>query len=190
MGKRELVTLLSLSSWCYGWAALPGGATGLSAVCDCGISWSYSLTIFGINDNWATHCQKFSNIFDRNMAARGWDQFFSYVNIGITLKKIFLSKSTWPIENNSTLMVIEWPSTKIVHIFIGWKTWLQGVESVFLIWKNLLQSSCQNTSWANCFRNIINVSNSLDPNSFVPNCLQMLSVEKTLARVKRSCQKF
>ena len=28
------------------WAALPRGATGLSAVCDCGISWSYSLTFF------------------------------------------------------------------------------------------------------------------------------------------------
>ena len=28
-----------------GWAALPRGATGLSAVCDCGIFWSYSLTI-------------------------------------------------------------------------------------------------------------------------------------------------
>ena len=25
--------------------ALPRGAMGLSAVCDCGISWSYSLTI-------------------------------------------------------------------------------------------------------------------------------------------------
>ena len=47
-------------------------------------------------------------------------------------------------------------------------------------------------------RNIIKVSNSLDPDEaqyFVgpnlgQNCLQMLSVEKTLARVKRSCQKF
>ena len=29
-----------------GWAALTRGATGLSADCDCGISWSYSLTIF------------------------------------------------------------------------------------------------------------------------------------------------
>ena len=29
-----------------GWAALPRGATGLSAVCDCGISGSYSFTIF------------------------------------------------------------------------------------------------------------------------------------------------
>ena len=28
-----------------GWAALPRGAKGLSAVCDCGISWSYSITI-------------------------------------------------------------------------------------------------------------------------------------------------
>ena len=36
----------------------------------------------------------------------GDEQFFSYVNIGITLK-IFLSKSTWFIENNSTLMVIK-----------------------------------------------------------------------------------
>ena len=66
MGKRELVALLNLSSWClamveqlflavprgclrfvivvfpdhthYFRAALPRGATGLSAVCDCGIS--------------------------------------------------------------------------------------------------------------------------------------------------------
>ena len=28
-----------------GWAALPRGAMGLAAVCDCGISRSYSLTI-------------------------------------------------------------------------------------------------------------------------------------------------
>ena len=27
-----------------GWVALPCGVMGLSAVCDCGISWSYSLT--------------------------------------------------------------------------------------------------------------------------------------------------
>ena len=31
-----------------GWAALPRGSTGLSAVCNCGISWSYSLTIFNV----------------------------------------------------------------------------------------------------------------------------------------------
>ena len=31
-----------------GWVALPRGAMGLSAVCDCGISWSYSLTFFNI----------------------------------------------------------------------------------------------------------------------------------------------
>ena len=31
-----------------GWAALPWGAGGLSAVCDCGISWLYSLTIIVI----------------------------------------------------------------------------------------------------------------------------------------------
>ena len=40
MGKRELVALLNLSSWCLVmvervFLAVPGG---LSAVCDCGIS--------------------------------------------------------------------------------------------------------------------------------------------------------
>ena len=40
MEKRELVALLSLSSLCLcdGCVALPRGAMGLSAVCDCGIS--------------------------------------------------------------------------------------------------------------------------------------------------------
>ena len=48
MGKREMVTLLCLSSRCLvivGWLFL----TGLSAVCDCGISRSYSLTIFRLS---------------------------------------------------------------------------------------------------------------------------------------------
>ena len=43
MWKRELVDLLCfvflVSRDCR--VALPCGATGLSAVCDCGISWSY-----------------------------------------------------------------------------------------------------------------------------------------------------
>ena len=40
MGKRNLVALLSLSSCCFlvVCVALPRGAMGLSAVCDCGIS--------------------------------------------------------------------------------------------------------------------------------------------------------
>ena len=39
MENRELVALLSLSSWCLGMVviALPRGAVGLSAVYDCGI---------------------------------------------------------------------------------------------------------------------------------------------------------
>ena len=40
MGKRELVALLCLSSWCLVivvTVALPHNAKGLSAVCDCGI---------------------------------------------------------------------------------------------------------------------------------------------------------
>ena len=40
MEKRELVALLSLSSWCLVMecVAFPRGAMGSSAVCDCGIS--------------------------------------------------------------------------------------------------------------------------------------------------------
>ena len=40
MGKRELVVLLSLSSWFLsdGCVAVPRGAMDLSADCDCGIS--------------------------------------------------------------------------------------------------------------------------------------------------------
>ena len=40
MGKRELVALLSLSSWCLvmGCVALPCGTMGLCTVYDCGIS--------------------------------------------------------------------------------------------------------------------------------------------------------
>ena len=41
MGWSELIPLLSLSSGCC--AALPRGVTGLSALCVCGISLSYSL---------------------------------------------------------------------------------------------------------------------------------------------------
>ena len=38
MGKRELIALLNLSSLCLLMVErLPRGATGLSAVCDCGI---------------------------------------------------------------------------------------------------------------------------------------------------------
>ena len=70
MGKRALVTLLSLSSWCpvivewlfiaVPWVCLqfvivvfPDHAhlLLLSAVCDCGISCSYSVTIFHNHGN-------------------------------------------------------------------------------------------------------------------------------------------
>ena len=45
MGKRELVDLLCLSCDCCCSVALPDGAMGWSAVCDCGISRSYSLAL-------------------------------------------------------------------------------------------------------------------------------------------------
>ena len=38
--------VLRMSHYCICSVALPYGAVGRSAVCDCGISWSYLLTIF------------------------------------------------------------------------------------------------------------------------------------------------
>ena len=45
IGKRELVALLNLSSWCLVMVEqlFHRGVTGLFAVCDCGISLSYKL---------------------------------------------------------------------------------------------------------------------------------------------------
>ena len=54
MGKRVLVALLCLSSWClviYMWHLDPLGFIGWSAVCDCGISRSYSLFDFSTSCN-------------------------------------------------------------------------------------------------------------------------------------------
>ena len=42
--KRELVALLELCCGCLHSVSLPHGVMGWSAVCDCGISWSYPLT--------------------------------------------------------------------------------------------------------------------------------------------------
>ena len=46
MGKRELIALLNLSSCCI--VMVERSSSRCSAVCDCGISWSYSLTFFYI----------------------------------------------------------------------------------------------------------------------------------------------
>ena len=57
--------------------------------------------------------------------------------------------------------------------------------------KKCYKSLSQNTTWSICFRNIIKVSNNLDPDQaqdFVgpylgPNILQILLKEKTLANI-------
>ena len=53
MGKRELVALLNVSSWCLVMVEWLFLAVGLSAVCDCdcdcGISLSYSLHLLLLN---------------------------------------------------------------------------------------------------------------------------------------------
>ena len=48
MEKRELLVLQVSRDCCV---ALHRGATGLSAVYDCGITWSYSLTLFQVADS-------------------------------------------------------------------------------------------------------------------------------------------
>ena len=58
MGKREFVALLSSSSWCLVifCVALPGGATGLSAVCDCD-SYNIFPLFVGILGRFMIYCQ-------------------------------------------------------------------------------------------------------------------------------------
>ena len=73
-----------------GWAALPRGATGLSGVCDYGISWSYSLTFFDIYTPMAESVQKMSNIY-RNMKElftlqHAIQPVFNYFNIDLWLQ--------------------------------------------------------------------------------------------------------
>ena len=55
MGKRELVALLVFLVFRNCCEALPHDATGLSAVCDCGISSLYSLTIYACLFVYKTH---------------------------------------------------------------------------------------------------------------------------------------
>ena len=50
-GCFALFVILVARDWCV---VLTHDGTGLSAVCDCGISWSYSLTIFAKNNNKVT----------------------------------------------------------------------------------------------------------------------------------------
>ena len=62
MRKRELIALLLvfwMSCYCKCPVALPQGAVGWSAVCDCGNSWSYSLTFCRV----MTNCDTKGNIF-------------------------------------------------------------------------------------------------------------------------------
>ena len=58
-----------------GWAALPRGATGLSAVCDCGISWSYLLTIFGCSTCCTIRTSDCQSIQWRNFTHWSWMDF-------------------------------------------------------------------------------------------------------------------
>ena len=71
MGKRELVVLLVSRNCCV---ALPHNDTGLSAVCDCGISWSYSLAIFDclyFGPCVVVFCRHFSDLNHTNIYFKG-----------------------------------------------------------------------------------------------------------------------
>ena len=60
-----------------GWAALSRGATGLSAVRDCGIFLSYSLTIF-VHNKWHS-----SIVADRKHSSMYLPVAFRWVHTGI-----------------------------------------------------------------------------------------------------------
>ena len=64
-GKRELFALLLLPSLCRVVVIVlgfPPGVMGWSAVCDCGISWSYSLTLWWRNKGSIDVTDKFMHL--------------------------------------------------------------------------------------------------------------------------------
>ena len=91
-----------------GWEALPRGDTGLSAVCVCGISWSYSLTIFGSRQFQALRIGK-SGCWTTNVKlAKSADPcerrptVASHRSLSCLLTvKLFISRSTTRVNNNS-----------------------------------------------------------------------------------------
>ena len=78
--KRELVALLFvfwMPCYCKCPVALPQGAVGWSAVCDCGISWSYSLTF------WLSNCQgQHCSFYPCNIQRRAMEVFFQRLEQG------------------------------------------------------------------------------------------------------------
>ena len=62
MGKRELVALLCLSSWCLVSVALPHDATDLSAVCDCGFTIFDAHVVWSWTAVWSAKHSIFINI--------------------------------------------------------------------------------------------------------------------------------
>ena len=73
LGKRELVSLLFVVFWmscrCYRFLTLSQGAMDWSVVCDCGISWSNSLTF------WANENMLFAQTIDSKIS---WSSSFCF----------------------------------------------------------------------------------------------------------------
>ena len=91
-----------------GWAALSRGATGLSAVCDCGISWSYSLTIFYYNYHFYTPPLKCGEVLCYTLRC-----LFVCPSVRPSVRPC----SPFPIDN---LSIYSWNFFKFcIHIVIG-----------------------------------------------------------------------
>ena len=125
-----------------GWVALPRGAMGLSAVCDCGISWSYSLTIFEEvmnatsitsvgHDNrltitsWLDSRQKDTHVHGRIVRGNresGPPDNYKLLYVSLEIKKNILSRSNL---------------TEMAHFI-----WLVIIKCLFLLLNNLNDINC------------------------------------------------
>ena len=108
-----LLRLICLPGSRDGWAALPRGATGLSAVCDCGISWSYSLTIL---DQAFPHSKKkyqkyqtYPKIIESLQPPKNMPILYLNLNLEITLcEPPFPQKfKIWTPKNGPSLRISE-----------------------------------------------------------------------------------
>ena len=117
---------------CGGCVALPHDAMGLSAVCDCVISWSYSLTIFELKK--VTINNKM--LFFRQSTQNYWTtkhevHLRSYLKLITDIQRIPMNKKSYPKRQMTHLIRVLWSCEDLAFAII-WvprhSDWPQGYK--------------------------------------------------------------
>ena len=144
---------------CDGCVALPRGAMGLSAVCDCGISWSYSLTILARFPHISSSCHQVSKIrpliyFRCNTYTRGlWKRITIFLHFSCNEKllagfnvqpRIGMNQSLISQHYHATLLMtshgyIQHPAPfctnkwnfLFIFMFKLWRIWCHATKRVY-----------------------------------------------------------